>query len=82
MLLLLSIFLFGIGVLLLALSAALLALKIVLRIIMVVCRVLLWLLKEKAQPVEVEHAREVIGQEEAAITFTLTKNKDGTWVLK
>jgi hypothetical protein len=85
MLILVSAILFAIGISLLALSAALLALKILLWIIVVVVRALYlltaWLLKEPVQvQVNVEAPAQVRVSEEVA--FTLTQNKDGTWVFK
>jgi hypothetical protein len=80
-LILISAILFAIGISLLALGAALLALKIVLWIIMVVLRLMMWLLGEKnPEPVQVKAP--VSAQVEAAYTYMLTQNKDGTWVLK
>jgi hypothetical protein len=80
-LILVSAILFAIGISLLALSAVLLAMKIVLWIIMVLFRALYiltaWLLKE---PVQVQVNAQVRVSEEVA--FTLTQNKDGTWVFK
>jgi hypothetical protein len=87
MLILISAILFAIGISLLALSAVLLALKIVLWIIMMVFRALYflttWMLEEPVQvqvQVDVEAPARVRVSEEGV--FTLTQNKDGTWVIE
>jgi hypothetical protein len=82
MLILVSALLFAIGISLLALSAALLALKIVLWIIMVVFRGLHLLTAWMLRTPEVKAPGRVSGQEEAAFTYTLTQDKNGTWVLE
>jgi hypothetical protein len=84
MLILVSAILFAIGIALLALSAALLALRIVLWIVVLVVRTLYhliaWLLREKSrEPVQVEAS--VSCQVQPVVTYTLTKNKIGIWVL-
>ena len=74
--------LFAISILLLALTAAFAALYLVPWGIVTVLRVLLWLLEAKVEPVEVADNTEVNAQVEGGLTFTLTKDKDGTWALK
>jgi uncharacterized membrane protein len=74
--------LFAISILLLALTAAFAALYLVPWVIVTVLRVLLWLLEAKVEPVEVADNTEVNAQVEEGLTFALTKDKDGTWVLQ
>jgi hypothetical protein len=74
--------LFAISILLLALTAAFAALYLVPWVIVTVLRVLLWLLEAKVEPVEVADNTEVNAQVEGGLTFALTKDKDGTWVLQ
>jgi len=74
--------LFAISILLLALTAAFAALYLVPWVIVTVLRVLLWLLEAKVEPAEVADNTEVNAQVEGGLTFALTKDKDGTWVLQ
>jgi hypothetical protein len=81
MLMLVSAMLFAIGISLLMLNVALLALRIVLWIAVVAVRALYLLTKWMLKPPELAAPLQVSGQQEAP-TYTLTQNKNGTWVLK